>query len=536
MINIISNKIEAYNLRSSSPKEKVNLNEDAKKETKTCRKSSKVKNQKKTSKNLKSLIKETLYNSTAQAIINLIDTPIFTLKIFLFLCVILSSCLCSYLIFQLIVSYLSFGVTTTLRTSYETPALFPKITICNTNPFTTRYAAEFLRQLNREFYPDFDVFNSEQMSQLTYKEKYGLIGKLKLMAVYKMNGLNETEKRKLAHPLEEILFSCSFNFLHCEANDFTWVFDPWYGNCWIYNSGFNRTGQKVPFISSSLPGLTYGFQMSVYVNFYKNLTLINSYAGSVGALVRTENSSQFVSSMRGDDIKLEPGQSTSISLGRSFKSNLPRPYSNCLIDNETNANFGSELFDLIQNSKYRYNQELCFWQCIQRAVLKECNCTNPALKSLFSNASQCMDLNEIICVDMVARNKRNFKNDFFQQNCQSECPLECYSDSFDYSLSSSDLISQNFYDYLNSNSTNLSRDFQITAEIDPETARRSYVWFNIFYKSLTYELTSESPQLTFVTLIANIGGYLGLFMGVSVFSIFEPVQILIEILYIKYHK
>jgi hypothetical protein len=536
MINIISNKIEAYNLRSSSPKEKVNLNEDAKKETKTCRKSSKVKNQKKTSKNLKSLIKETLYNSTAQAIINLIDTPIFTLKIFLFLCVILSSCLCSYLIFQLIVSYLSFGVTTTLRTSYETPALFPKITICNTNPFTTRYAAEFLRQLNREFYPDFDVFNSEQMSQLTYKEKYGLIGKFKLMAVYKMNGLNETEKRKLAHPLEEILFSCSFNFLHCEANDFTWVFDPWYGNCWIYNSGFNRTGQKVPFISSSLPGLTYGFQMSVYVNFYKNLTLINSYAGSVGALVRFENSSQFVSSMRGDDIKLEPGQSTSISLGRSFKSNLPRPYSNCLIDNETNANFGSELFDLIQNSKYRYNQELCFWQCIQRAVLKECNCTNPALKSLFSNASQCMDLNEIICVDMVARNKRNFKNDFFQQNCQSECPLECYSDSFDYSLSSSDLISQNFYDYLNSNSTNLSRDFQITAEIDPETARRSYVWFNIFYKSLTYELTSESPQLTFVTLIANIGGYLGLFMGVSVFSIFEPVQILIEILYIKYHK
>ena len=53
MINIISNKIEAYNLRStlvaSVPKEKVNISEDAKKDIKTNRnRSSKVKSQKKT--------------------------------------------------------------------------------------------------------------------------------------------------------------------------------------------------------------------------------------------------------------------------------------------------------------------------------------------------------------------------------------------------------------------------------------------------------------------------------------------------------
>jgi hypothetical protein len=58
-------------------------------------------------KRMQSLIKETLYNSTAQAIIKLIETPILTLKVFLFWCVILSSGVCSYLIIQLILCYLS---------------------------------------------------------------------------------------------------------------------------------------------------------------------------------------------------------------------------------------------------------------------------------------------------------------------------------------------------------------------------------------------------------------------------------------------
>ncbi len=35
-----------------------------------------------------------------------------------------------------------------------------------------------------------------------------------------MNSLNETEKRKLSHSLEETMFSCTFNAQPCDANDF----------------------------------------------------------------------------------------------------------------------------------------------------------------------------------------------------------------------------------------------------------------------------------------------------------------------------
>ena len=190
---------------------------------------------------------------------------------------------------------------------------------------------------------------------------------------------------------------------------------------------------------------------------------------------------------------------------------------------------------MIQNSEYLYTQSFCFLQCIQRTILLECNCTDPAINSLFSNSSQCIELSEINCMISLSKNKILPNNNFYEKNCQSECPLECYSYSFDFSLSSSELIYKNYFDYLISNSTNLSEDLA-TEKIDAETARRSFAWTNIFYKSLSYEMSCESPQLNLITLFANIGGYLGLFLGVSMFSLFEPIQVLIEILYMKCQK
>ena len=97
---------------------------------------------------IKSLIKETLYNSLAQAIIKIKETPYLTLKTFLLICVLALSGLCSYLIIELFLNYFSYGVNTTSRTLYETPVIFPKITIFDLNPFTTQYAMEFLKEIS----------------------------------------------------------------------------------------------------------------------------------------------------------------------------------------------------------------------------------------------------------------------------------------------------------------------------------------------------------------------------------------------------
>ena len=129
-----------------------------------------------------------------------------------------------------------------------------------------------------------------------------------------------------------------------------------------------------------------------------------------------------------------------------------------------------------------------------------------------------------------------FKKRFFEENCLSECPLECYFDQFETSISSIESISNYEYDFLMSNLSTLTLDF-VETKIDLDVVSKSFVNFNIFYKSLSYETSTESPQMNLVTLISNFASNLGLFLGVSVFSVFETIRVLIEIyFYLKLSK
>ena len=95
---------------------------------------------------IKSLLKEVLYNSLAQAIIKIIQTHHLAIKLFLVLCVVCSSSLASYLVIESIMQNFTYGVTTTSRTIFETPTLFPKVTFCNYNRLGTWYAYDSMRQ------------------------------------------------------------------------------------------------------------------------------------------------------------------------------------------------------------------------------------------------------------------------------------------------------------------------------------------------------------------------------------------------------
>ena len=64
-------------------------------------------------------------------------------------------------------------------------------------------------------------------------------------------------------------------------------------------------------------------------------------------------------------------------------------------------------------------------------------------------------------------------------------------------------------------------------------AKESVVRVHVFYNTLSYTLLYEYSKITIVTLLGSIGGNLSLFMGVSVFSLFELVEVAIEIYFIR---
>lgn len=134
---------------------------------------------------LSEIIKEYLKTPVAEATVNIFLTSHLALKIFLTIFVLGLSGLASYTVIDSILSYFKYEVSTTSRTIYETSALFPKITFCNVNPYTTEYA---------------------------YNLSISPIKSTPTIDQHKM----------FSHDLNDILIDCKFNDIKCNSTDFVW--------------------------------------------------------------------------------------------------------------------------------------------------------------------------------------------------------------------------------------------------------------------------------------------------------------------------
>ena len=62
--------------------------------------------------------------------------------------------------------------------------------------------------------------------------------------------------------------------------------------------------------------------------------------------------------------------------------------------------------------------------------------------------------------------------------------------------------------------------------------KKHYVAINIFYPYLEYTEISETPKTSWFDLVSQVGGSLGVFLGLSVFHFLEVFEIIFLIFYI----
>ena len=478
---------------------------------------------KRNEKSVFEIIRDILYNSLSQAIIRIFQAKNFAVRIYLVIASLSLICLAAYLTLESFLSYFSYQVISTSRTISETPTTFPKITLCNINMFTSKYASELIKHVNEKASPNESLFDPNQLKLLTNQRWNYLWQVINLAATALIFNKND-DKKLLAHSFEDILISCQFNYQKCDASDFLWSFDPYYGNCYSFNTGFNSSGHRVALKESSVSGWLFGLQLELYVNYNQNLSLYNDASG---VMLRIGNNS-YLTDQNLDGIRIASGFRTNVAISREFNYIMPHPYSTCLVD-RTFRTYDSDLFNLIINSSYQYSQKLCLEQCFQRESLRYCNCTASVFVSLF-NSNQCGDLNDISC-SLDTFSKVYLANDFIRQECLPQCPLECNNSIYAASLSSNVIYGNKYINYINQN-PNIIEDFNVK-NVDSNTARQSITYLNIFYDSLSYKLSYESPQMSVVSLLASIGGNLSLFLGVSVFSVYELIEAFIEIYFLK---
>ena len=131
--------------------------------------------------------------------------------------------------------YLQYETTSEIRYVNELPGMFPTVTVCNRNPFTTDFSIEFIKSImtNNSLIENgteaFDPVNltADKLDTILYLAR----------AYAKSDYFSDDEKRKLGFSAEGFLLGCQFNFYDCDMRDWTWYYDFYYGNCYIFNSG-----------------------------------------------------------------------------------------------------------------------------------------------------------------------------------------------------------------------------------------------------------------------------------------------------------
>ena len=176
------------------------------------------------------ILKENLSCEMYHFILNAYFSSHLLLKVIFTFFAILGFGLASYMTINLILSYMEYNVITTIRVINDCPSIFPKITICNRNPFTTRYAYEFLSQSN--------LINLTQLNQISKGDRNQtvvLTTLLRAKLAGKIKNFPDEQKKNFSHSWDDILLSCLFDYQYCNSNDFKWEWDSYYGNCYSFN-------------------------------------------------------------------------------------------------------------------------------------------------------------------------------------------------------------------------------------------------------------------------------------------------------------
>jgi hypothetical protein len=491
---------------------------------------------------IRTLSKDTLGNETSQAIIRIFDTKYLCFKLFWLICLIASAMLCFYLVAQTILTYLSYPVYTTTTIVHEVPTVFPKVTICNSATAVTNFAAHIVKEINQDLFPGIDIFDQSQMKNLSF-DKMLLLGQIYTTFLNRINHrtFSKASRQNLSHPFKDVLLQCRFNSQPCSANDFLWRWDPLYGNCYSFNAGFNSSGDTAKYKESVFPGAVFGLILNIYVGYNDKLNAFNvghltnyeSNAPVYGLNIFIENNTYLTDGNRYNVMAFDGGTVNYIAVQRKFNMKLPKPYSNCDIDNTYPGYIDSPYYNLILDSAYQYSQELCLVQNLQKQVIDKCNCSIPV----------CLDIYNVSCKTQTESDcALNYYFTFikestvenFLQNLLSTCPLECNSTQFSYTITSQTYKGPLFSALIEA-SPIFSSDFTSTP-IDEATASNKFVELRVYYDSLTYMMSIDSPIMDIVTFLSNIGGTLGLFLGVSVLSVCELVYVMVEICVHVKHK
>ncbi|CAO2583105.1 Amiloride-sensitive sodium channel subunit gamma [Lemmus lemmus] len=306
------------------------------------------------------------------------------------------------------------------------------------------------------------------------------------------------KKINMSYSAEELLVTCFFDGMSCDARNFTLFHHPMYGNCYTFNNRENAT-----ILSTSMGGSEYGLQVILYINEDEyNPFLVSSTGAKV--LIHQQNEYPFIEDV-GTEIETAMSTSIGMHLTESFK--LSEPYSQCTED-------GSDVpITNIYNAAY--SLQICLYSCFQTKMVDNCGCAQYS-QPLPPAANYCnyqQHPNWMYCYYQLYQ---AFARE--ELGCQSVCKQACSFKEWTLTTSLAQWPSE----------ASEGRKPRLPTHLGPTSwnfHRTDLAKLLIFYKDLNQRSIMESPANSIEMLLSNFGGQLGLWMSCSVVCVIEIIEV-----------
>ena len=501
-------------------------------------------------------------------------------RIFWVLACVLALCICSLQFVQLLTKYYSYPKKVTIDVvSSNVP--FPCISLCNMrnldimvlnklNKFFKSKVTENVTTLTWDAHDLNDSFIEEYMS---YLSKYYPLQKdydLLLQAVLTRSTIATNIDRKLVSqagiPFDEFIVTCRFGSLDCNrSSEFDHFFDPFYYNCFTYHGisddqsehmlaeGLENGWSTVVLTGSGM--LDQNEEIRIIPGTHERLSPQSSNEG-VRVVIHPPNTEPFPHT---EGFDVPPGHSVSFGLKPVETKRIGPPHGNCT---------DLEGYRLIK----------CQRLCLQRGVIQKCGCKDIHLPghqdhpdvrfcsddsdlvasscSTGENAKECakglqLFYERLTCARNAVLNMA--KNGSYAKACG--CSPPCYelnyevtyslskwpAESFDGEEAYIDIFDVEDYPSRIQMLNNREKYEKYSIYFNQSNRRESmkdFARLNVYIADSNVLKTVETEDYQQSQLLSDIGGQLGLWVGISVITLAEILELCLNVFQylIKRHR
>ncbi|KAH0631716.1 hypothetical protein JD844_019466 [Phrynosoma platyrhinos] len=389
----------------------------------------------------------------------------------------------------LINTYLSYNVTAALAIGFKTMT-FPAVTICNASPLRCTYR------------------NFTSAAQA--------VGEWYVLQATSILSRVPVKKRiQMGYQAEDMILACLYGAEPCSYRNFTHLYHPDHGNCFIFNWGMDES----PLISSN-PGAEFGLKLILDTSQKDYIPFLTTTAGA-RLMLHEQRSFPF---LKDQGIYAMSGTETSIGVMVDELQRMGHPYSDCtangsgILVRNLYENYPAFQFQVTHLSPLAAYEEGSGGSSDDDDDDSEKGpyrtmYSMQRLSSAFHPTAYCYSSLK------VSLEHRQF--------CIESCKETCNNTQYKMTISMADWPSEASEDWI-FHILSYERDMSTNVTLD----RNGIIKLNIYFQEYNYRTISESAATTIVWLLSNLGGQFGFWMGGSVLCLIEFGEILIDFLWI----